>query len=172
MILPKTQKTRNGASFTVTPISGKGLSGKFLLLLLNARSMLRKILYIRLLTLSSNYDSIPKTKPWLKTYTPENTVICPGHKSFRKSREDQRGSGCPAYVRESRPATLCQDTMLNTIQDAVWFGVEVGDERPCARCFQLTPGSRQNGFEENNQRMLLLTYQDPSCLLEILTELA
>lgn len=117
----------------MTPVSGKGSSGRCLLLLSYACSTLRKIHCIRLLKITSNFDFKLTTKAWFNNHTLDNAIIIPNHKSFRKSREALRGCCCPVYVGESLPAALCQDTMVNTVQDVVGVRADVGDESLHAR---------------------------------------
>lgn len=89
--------------------------------------MLTKILRIRLLMFSSNFDFLAVNDTWLKDHTSQNALTSPGDKSFRKSRQTQQGSSCPVYGIESIPTTLGQDPKLNT-QDAVWVRAETGNE--------------------------------------------
>lgn len=100
----------------MTENGGRGSSGKVWLLLLDARSILRKIQCTRLFTLSSNFDFMLTTKTWLNNSNPDDSMAIPGYEAFRASHEVQRKVGCLVYVSESIPNTLCQDTMLTTVQ--------------------------------------------------------
>lgn len=62
----------------MTSVNGKGSSGQFLLLLLNARFILRKIKYIRLFVLLSNLDFILVNETWLNDHTLGNTTAISG----------------------------------------------------------------------------------------------
>lgn len=140
------QLTKNQASRTMTPISGEVSSGKFPPLLLNARYILKKIKSIRLLTLSSNLEFTLITETWLNNHTPDNDLIIPSCKSIRKIHESQSEYGYLVHAEESIPATLCQDTMLNTIQYYVWAGAEMDNEVLLFGCIYRPPISCQNDF--------------------------
>lgn len=96
-----------------------GSSGKCPPLSSNALCMLRKVQSTHPPTLSSNFDFILITETWPNNCATDNAKLIPGYKFFSKSCETQFGDGRFVYVRESMPATLCQDITLNTIQDAV-----------------------------------------------------
>lgn len=140
------QLTKNRASPTMTSISGIGSSERSLLLPLNACSMLRKIRCIHLLILSSDCGFILVNERCLNKYVPNNAMIIANYKPFRKSHETQRVDSCLLHISETLPATLRQDTMLNTIQDVVWVGTEMGNESVPVGCAYCPPGSCQKDF--------------------------
>lgn len=103
--------------------------------------MLRKIQSTLVLTLPSTFEFMLITETSLKNHTPENAIIIPGYKPFMKSREIQHEGGCLVYVRESISVTLGQDTMLSTVQDAVWVIDEMNDESFLVGYVCCLPGS-------------------------------
>lgn len=125
---------RNRASLTIILVTGKVYPRKCLLSLLNARSMLIKIHYIRLPTLSSNFDFMRITETWPNNHTHGNPIVIPGYKPFGKSREAQRGGECFVSARDFIATILCQDSKLNTAQDAVWITAEIGNEGLLIKC--------------------------------------
>lgn len=82
------------------------------------------------ITLSPNFDFIRITETCHNKHTPDNTIVISGYKAFKKSRKTQRAGGCFVHTRESMPATLCQDTKLKSIQDALWVRAAVGEGKP------------------------------------------
>lgn len=72
-----TQQTSNQASPTTAPISGRGSSGKFSLLLFKTRCMLSKVQCIRLLTLSLSFEFTFIIETRLRNRTPDNAIIFP-----------------------------------------------------------------------------------------------
>lgn len=86
------------------------------------------------------------TETWLNDHTSKNAIIVPAYKSFRKSRQTQRGGSHLVYVRKFILTTLFQDPRLNPIQDAAWFGTEIGKEVLLIGLVYRPPSSRQNNF--------------------------
>lgn len=63
---------------------------------------------------------------WFNIHTSDNDKISLGYGSSKKSSKTQCKSGFLVRVRELVPNTLCQDTLIKTIRDAVWVRGEKG----------------------------------------------
>lgn len=117
------------------------------LFLVNACSVLEEMPSLRLSALSSDNDLLLITEILLIDNTPDDAIATPGYQAYRKSRPSQLEGGCLVYARNSIPAALCQDFLLNCIQNALWLRADIGRENVVMGCVCRPPGPCRNDFQ-------------------------
>ena len=75
-------------------------------ILLNARSIVRKVDELKLLVHDENSDIIFITESWTAEHIGEAEINIPGYDLIRKDMMNKRGGGCLIYAKEELKVTV------------------------------------------------------------------
>ena len=76
--------------------------------LMNARSIVNKMLELEEMVYEEDPDIILITESWTNSYIPLAEIHIPGYEIIRKDRVNRKDSGCVAYFREDIRATALE----------------------------------------------------------------
>jgi hypothetical protein len=113
----------------------------FNLLLINARSIINKMHYLRDLALLNCPDVIMLTETWCSDEIPDSQLSLVGYSLFRSDRILSRGGGCIMYCKLSLLATNLTDSRLTAIRDSLWLLIRTNAGMALFGCIYRAPTS-------------------------------
>lgn len=93
------------------------------LILVNARSLLPKMHYVKSLCTIVSPSFMCITETWLCENTPDAKLTIPGYDLYRTDRQQSIGGGCAIYVQRKLKATTVDDPHLRILPESVWLSI-------------------------------------------------
>ena len=104
----------------------KEKNGEFACKLLNARSIVSKVVDLETMVYEEDPDVVLITETWTNKHIQQAEIAIPGYDIIRKDRSGRKGEGCVAYLREALKATAL-DELMNDNTESVWCKIRVND---------------------------------------------
>ena len=140
--------------FLPTPASSKSIKQfadnpqTYRLLLINARSIVNKISFLRDLSALETPHFILITETWATDDTQDIVLFINNYKLFRSDRTDRRGGGCIIYIHNSITATLINDPKLTGTHDSIWISTILSCTNLLLGCIYRPPNSSCSQSQE------------------------
>ena len=112
-------------------------------ILLNARSIVRKVDELKLLVHDENSDIIFIIESWTAEHIAEAEINIPGYDLIRKDRMNKRGGGCLIYAKEELKVTVIDLASVENTESA-WCLVKTRDLELVVGVCYLSPSAGQD----------------------------
>ena len=89
-------------------------------LLINARSIVKKVDDFKILLIEEGYDMVFVTESWTQAHIGDAEINVEGYDLFRKDRKTSRGGGCLIFTKKHLKITLIEDLTFNFESESVW----------------------------------------------------